>query len=228
MTQQMRLGFFALITVLAMAPTNSMSQADCSAELASIDARIASGKYPDYNVQLAKQMRASLAQMCGLMDESTRAAMFEGFEEILPTKSDAERQADRRARSEELKAARDALKQAEAARPLPADNEVLSAPPTARSIAATFIDRPDDMYHMWAWDWDTFEGKLRVLYSAFPDRVQFALPDWRLYVYVAEIAADGSSEQHMLTSRQASDHAALALRRGHDEILFERRIDRPG
>lgn len=77
------------------------------------------------------------------------------------------------------------------------------------------------------WDMDIHNGNARVLYSTTPSTPQFGLPDWQAYVYVVEIDSGGQATHHLVTSWQASDHAALALRRGHDEIIFQRRIDPP-
>jgi hypothetical protein len=82
-----------------------------------------------------------------------------------------------------------------------------------------------DMFAIW--DMDIHNGNARVLYSTTPSTPQFGQSDWQAYVYVVEIDGYGRTTHRKVTSRQASDHAALALRRGHDEIIFQRRIDRP-
>ena len=68
----------------------------------------------------------------------------------------------------------------------------------------------------------------RMLYTTTPSLPQLGLPDWQQYVYVVEIDRNGEATQRLVTSRQAPDHAALALRRGRPELIFERHIDRPG
>jgi len=212
-----------------MAFTNGALAADCSADIADIEARSATGKYPEYNVNLARQMLASMTQLCGMMDEGTRTAMFDGFEDILPTKSEEERRAERKVKSAEARVAREARKRekAEAVRNKPAVSPVLIAAPTARTVATKLFDRNDVMYHVWIWDWDTYEGDLRVLYSSFPDRTQYGLPDWKFHVYVARMSPSGETSHHLITSKQASDHYGLVLRRGHDEILYHRHVDGP-
>lgn len=209
-----------------------MAQADCSKEIKEIDERIASGNYPDQNVQVAQQLQGSLQQMCAFLDDATKASFMEQVEDILPTKSKEERLAERRARSKELKAQREARKRDKAAAEAQAAlarSDVLSATPTARSNGGQFIDRPDPMYHLWIWDWDTFRDKLRIAYVAFPDRTQLGLPDWKSYIYVVEVAADGAATQHMVTSDQAMfNYGGLAFRRGYDEILFHRRTSEHG
>jgi hypothetical protein len=95
-------------------------------------------------------------------------------------------------------------------------------------LAARLVDRDDIMYHLWIQDWDTYNGNLRVLYTSFPDRTQVSLPDWRHYVYVVEMTPAGDITGHLITSKQASDHSALALRRGYDEVIYQRHVDRPG
>lgn len=215
-----------VVTGLLLAiSTSVLAQADCSAEMNEIDRRIETGNYPARNVQIARQMQQSLGQMCAFMDAGTRASMMEGIEDILPTKSEEERRAERRARSAELKAAREERKareaeesQARAQRVSP----VVRAAATGRRVAATLLDRGEVMYHTWTWDWDVHNGNLRVLYTSRPDRTQFALPDWSLNVYVAEMTPAGEVTHRHIASRQSSDHTALALRRGYDEILFER------
>jgi len=101
-------------------------------------------------------------------------------------------------------------------------NPIVKSAATGKRVAATLLNRGEVMYHTWTWDWDVHNGSLRVLYSSHPDRVQFALPDWSLNVYVAEMTPQGEVTHRHIASRQRSDHAALALRRGHDELLFER------
>jgi hypothetical protein len=214
-----------MVIVGLLVSSQGIAQDDCSAELAEIDRRIATGNYADYNVQMARTMQQGLAQMCSMMDASTRASMMEGIEDLLPTKTEEERQAERRARSAELKVEREARKATEAAEAQARRERVspvVSAAATGRRIAATLLNRGEVMYHTWTWDWDLHNGNLRVLYSSYPDRVQFALPDWSLNVYVAEMTPTGEVTHRHVASRQSSDHTALALRRGHDELLFER------
>jgi hypothetical protein len=206
-----------------------LTAADCSEDVAEIEARIATGKYPEYNVNLARQMLTSMTQLCGMMDEGTRAAMLEGFEDILPTKTEEELRAERKIKAAEAKAAREARKRerAEVERNKPAISPVLLAAPTAKLVATNLFDRDDTMYHVWLWDWDTYEGNLRVLYSSFPDRTQYGLPDWKFHVYVAEMSPSGETSHHLITSKQANDHYGLVLRRGHEEILYHRHVDGP-
>ena len=202
-----------------------MAQSDCSAEIAEIDRRIETGNYPANNVQVARTMQQSMAQMCAMMDAGTRASMMEGIEDLLPTKSEEEREAERRARSAELKAAREARKAREAGEARAREarvSPVVRAPATGRRVAATLLNRGEVMYHTWTWDWDIHNGNLRVLYSSFPDRTQYGLPDWTFNVYVAEMSPGGEVTHRHIASRQRSDHTALALRRGYDELLFER------
>ena len=215
---------------ILLLPLSAMAQADCDQLSVEIEERIASGKYPDFNVQLAQQMLASFTQTCGMMDADTREAMFESFEGILPTKSEEERKTERRERAAKAKAAREARKLAkrEAELNKPPVNPVILAPPTARSVAAQLIDRDDIMFHAWIWDWDIFNGNLRVLYSSYPDRTQYGLPDWKFHVYVAEMTPAGDITHRLITSKQANDHSALAFRRGHDEIIYQRHVNSHG
>ena len=85
------------------------------------------------------------------------------------------------------------------------------------------------MTHLSILDWDNFGGKLRILYITNPDRNQSGGPDWKNYIYVVEVAADGSTMQHLVTSKQENlIFGAIALRAGHDEILLHRRNDNDG
>lgn len=217
------------LLVLSVLPLQAMAQADCSKEIAEIEARMDSGNYPAYNVDMARQMLTSLAPMCGMMDESMKAEFLESFESVLPTKSEEERTAERRARSAEAKAARETRKRAalEAERNKPPVSPVLLAAPTARSVASNLYERDDIMHQFWTWDWDTYEGNLRVLYSTFPSRTQYSLPDWKFHVYVAEMTPGGEITHRLITSKQVNDNFGLALRRGYDEVLFHRKIYAP-
>jgi hypothetical protein len=214
---------FGLFLVLSLLITAALAQSDCSAEVAEIEKRIATGNYPDQNVELARKMRETMKQLCTYTDEATRAEMVE---RILPTKTEEDRRAERKVRSAQAKAERSARKREKQLAEMnkPAVSPVLLAPPTAKSLGAQLVDRDDIMYHAWLWDWDTYKGNLRVLYSSFPDLTQYGLPDWKFHVYVAQMTPAGKVTNHHVSSKQANDHAALALRRGYDEILFVRHV----
>jgi hypothetical protein len=219
-----------LIATIVLLPSLAAAQADCDEIIAEIEQRVATGKYPEHNVMVANSIKTSLPQMCALMDEGTRANIMEQVEELLPTKSEEERRADRRAKTAKAKAAREARKReraaAEAAVVL---SPVLTAAPTARFISGQFIQRPDAMHYLFVRDWDKYRGKLRILYLTSPNRLQAAGPNWTNDIYVAEIAADGTIEQHLITSKKEMFvYSGLALRRGHDEVLFNRRSSRFG
>lgn len=184
---------------------------DCTQEIAAIDARIAgSPDAPAFNLRMAGQMKNALRQGCAFMDADARRGILENLDELLPPHSPEERNA--------------AAITGPAAREFP----VLSAPPTGVRTAGHLYPRDEPMHKLYLYDWDVHEGNLRVLYTTGPSRVQFGLPDWSNYVYVGVMTPTGEARQHLITSRQESDHAALALRRGYDEILFERRVQRPG
>jgi hypothetical protein len=222
--------FLILLVMLVLSPLTAGAEADCSKELAIFDERIASTKGSDLNVQLALQYRSTLEQMCSLLDDAAKQAMLDGLDELLPTKSKDELRAERRARSAEQKALRKARKRAkaQAEQNQPIVSAVLRAPPTAEPLAARFMDRPEDMVRLWIWDWDRSGDKLRVLYTTLPALQQLGRPDWQQYVYVVEMSAEGVARQQLVTSKQAQDHAALALRRGHDEILLQRQPEHRG
>jgi len=215
-----------LLAILVLGPCAVASHAasDCTAQISVIDERIASGAYPQSTVELAMQMRQAIEQMCGYLDEQALNAMVDGINDLLPVKTEEELKAERRARAAELKAERDARARGESTQPAQVA-PVLEAPPTARSLAARFIERADDMAVMLIWDWDHLGNRTRVLYTTSPSLSQLARPDWQDYVYVVELQNDGSSTQHVVTSKHASDRVAVVLRRGHDEIVFQRRSD---
>ena len=78
------------------------------------------------------------------------------------------------------------------------------------------------MDQFYIWDTDLRDDKARLLYTSAPSLPQLGLSDWQQYVYVVEMTPDGQATQTMVASRQAQDHIALALRRGHDVTLFNR------
>ncbi|MGB5576122.1 MAG: hypothetical protein WBM88_01795 [Woeseiaceae bacterium] len=207
----------------------------CQERLKSVDDRIASGKYSAQNVQMAQEMRDSIMQSCALLDEATVGQMLEGFEYLLPTKSEAERQADDDARRAERSEKRDAqraeleLKRAERAErerrealvEKPSVSEVLKRPPTAKSTFGEFIDRDDGMFYVEIEDWDTQEGKVRVLYSTSPSHLQLRSPDKKTHVYVIEADAKGGVKQYHVTASETLGLLAAGLRRGHDEVVLQ-------
>lgn len=231
------------ILIACLLSSAAIAQTDCSEEITEIDRRISTGNYSAQNVQIARQIQSTIRQMCPFLDERKRVAMRETIEGILPTMSEEERQAwqternarelaelpAQRAASAMLKAERDEKRRAarEAELNRPAVSPVLLSPPTGHSLAAQAVTHDDSMNQFWLWDWDVFEGRLRVLYSSFPNTAQFGLPDWQFYVYLTEITAAGEVTHRLITSKQQGDHAALMLRRGFDEILLQRQIDRP-
>ena len=212
----------AVCVAVAM-PALALAQPTCEERLAEIDERIASGNYPDQNVQLARTMRQSMAQMCGMFDEQMLEQMMDGFEDVLPVKTEEEKLAEREAKrrvADTSRAARNAAKAAqEQARP---DSGLDSVAGQGRSVASGFVDRSEDMLNFWIWDWDMHEGKARILYTTHPSLEQQGRPDWQTYTYVVEMTPDGGSTQTLVKSKQVFGHAALALRRGHDEILLQR------
>ncbi len=149
-----------IVSICMMLSVSALAQADCTAELAIFDERIASSHASEQTVQVARQMRENMEQMCAFLDDRTRQSMLDGLEDLMPTKSREERIAEGRARSAELQAAREARKREEeqAERAKPPVSRVILAPPTARSLAARLVDRDDIMYHLWIRDWDTYNG----------------------------------------------------------------------
>jgi hypothetical protein len=221
---------------------------DCSEQLAAIDQRIAGSNAIETRVQVARQLRAALEQSCSVLDERTANEMVARLDQVLPPQQPPEQaQAERRteasldAAKREFQTLQEAIDAQAAAEQTaatrapavrspasPATTAIVRAPPRARSLEAHVIDRAENMTRLSIWDADVLDDRARVLYATGPSLDQLGLPDWRQYVYAVEIARDGQATQHLVTSRQAQDHAALALRRGHDELIFERHVDRPG
>jgi hypothetical protein len=218
-----------LTLIACLLPVSALAQATCEERLAEIDERIASGKYPDYNMQLAKTMRESMAQMCGMFDEQMLDQMMDGFEDVLPVKTEEEKLAERKAKGEVAAASRAARKEAEAARERARPSSGLeNVTRSDRSVASGFIDRDEDMLHFWTWDWDIYKGNARVLYMTQPSRVQYGQPDWTRSVYVVETTPDGRSTQYLITRKQAHERWTVALRRGHDEVILQRLTGQEG
>jgi hypothetical protein len=220
---------YRLVVVLCLLPLGALAQGGCDKELKEIDRRIATGNYPDYNVQLAKTMRDSMAQMCGMFDEQTLAQMMDGFEDVLPVKTEEEKLAEREAKGRAAEASRAVRKQAEAERERSRPSSGLeNVTRSGRSVASDFIDRNEDMLQFWTWDWDVYKSKARVIYMTQPSRVQYGRPDWTRNVYVVESAPDGQSTQYLITRKQAHERWTVALRRGHDEIILQRLAGQEG
>ncbi len=196
-------------------------RADCSAELAEIDRRIATGRHPEEHVRVARQLRSSIEQMCAMLPAEARASMMEGIEDVLPEPSDAARRTEPKTRAAEQQAERSASGAREA-RLAP----VVASLPAARSVAAVSIARDEPMYYTHAWDWTLHEGRLRLLYTSVPDRSQFARPDWRVHVYVAEMTTEGRVTNRRVLGEQSNDMLGFALRRGHDELFRIRQTPR--
>jgi len=219
--------FVSVLIGIGLVPVAALAVGDCSKELAEIDRRLESGNYAEMNVQIAKGIRDSLAGMCGMMDEATLAHMMEGVEEVLPTRTEEEQRAVREAKSAVAEASRAARKAAEASRSAP-DSGIKDVDSSGASVASGFVDRSEDMLRFWIWDWDLHNGNARVLYETLPSRTQLGRPDWRTWVYVVETTPDGKSTQRVITSKQAQENSALALRRGHDEVLLQRGVGAEG
>lgn len=219
----------AAVWIAGVLPALAFAQPTCEERLTEIDERIATGNYPEYNVQMAQTMRDSMAQMCGMFDEQMLDQMMDGFEDVLPVKTEEEKLAERQAKKKLADASGAARKAADAAREQARpDGGLDSVTGQGRSVASGFVDRSEDMLRLWIWDSDIHAGKARVLYETLPSRVQVGRPDWQTYVYVVETTPDGKSMQQLITSKQALENTALALRRGHDEVLLQRRTGPEG
>ena len=205
-----------ILLALIGAPALAHAVDNCSKHLAEIDKRIGSASTSEYNLNLARQIRQSIEQMCPMLDEKSLARMIDGFDAILGVDMDPAQFAPA-FEQQQMAAAPN-----KSPPPKAQSGNLIPPAPTGRSLGARFIDRPEEMGWFNILDVDVLGDKARVLYTSGPTLQQLGLPDWRQYVYVVEMTPDGKSTQTMVTSKQAQDHAALALRRGHDEILFQR------
>jgi len=205
-----------ILLALLCAPALTYALDDCSTQLAEIDKRLESTDESATNIILAMQMRQTIEQMCFMLDEETMSKMLDGIDEVL--KTDLGKMPPATAPVSEPAGA--TTKKSSARN---GDRGSLIPPsPTGRSLGARFIDRPEKMDMFAIWDLDVLDGNARVLYTSGPSLPQLGLPDWQQYVYVVEMTPDGAATQTMVTSKQAQDHAALALRRGYDEVHFQR------
>ncbi|MGB5490346.1 MAG: hypothetical protein WBM76_05910 [Woeseiaceae bacterium] len=228
-------GFLLLVLSACMPSAMALDPDECEARLKSVDDRIASGKYSAQNVQMAQQMRDSILQSCPYLDDATVDKMMEGFENLLPTRSEAERQAASDAKRAERAAQRDIERaeldvrrkeraereQREAAVKPPLVSEVLTRPPTANSLGGEHVDRRDGMYYAKIYDWDLYQDKLRVLYVTNPSRDQYVRDRRQHFVYVIEADANGSVTQHDVTGEPTARVATAGLRRGYDEVILQ-------
>ena len=219
-------------------PAFGLEQADCQERLKSVDERIESGNYPAQNVQMARQFRTMVMQSCAFIDEAQLADMMESVEQLLPTGTEAEQEAAREAKRVERKAelerertemeARRAARDAE--RPggtqLPV-SPILAAPPVGETRVARFVGRDDAMAMVDILDQDRYEGRLRLLYIARPSRDQVRLPQAKNHYYVVEAGSGGDLLQRQVAALPLGRTATAALRRGHDEIIFQYPVDPP-
>lgn len=202
-----------LLLPVLLSAMSAQALEDCSESLAQIDRTIDSARQAGQSVGSAVEMRKSVEQTCAYLDQQTLDGMVEALAAMLPMMSSLDSHLAE-VKSQEKQAA--AQRQPVIEAPLPV------IPESGRSLGGRLNDRPDQMHQFGIWDMDYYEGKARFLYHTRPTREQFASPDWEFVVYVVEVDRQGNPTQRLLTRRQASDHAALALRRGHDEMLLQR------
>ncbi len=102
-------------------PTLVDALEDCGKQLAIIDQRIAQATQSESRLQVARQLRAALAQSCSVLDERTANQMLARLDEVLPPQSPREVQAERRAGAtlEAAKRELQALQKATAAQEAP-------------------------------------------------------------------------------------------------------------
>jgi hypothetical protein len=230
------------VVCCVLLPMNVFAQAACNEVIAEMDRRIATGNYSDQLVNMAQTIRGGILQVCSQINETNESDyanyvedMAVAVEDILQTQSDEERLAARR----ERRAAEDRERErAQAERdkqvpwiPRPAKAPadvvqpqlvfaVLKAAPTAKSVSARFVDRPDNMFNIYFQDHDVFEGRARILYETVPSVPQYNSPDWLVRLYVAEIGTNGVASQRLIVSDKDTGAApSSVLRRGYDEVI---------
>jgi len=239
MQETLAKGIVLAVLTACLSSAMALDQEACQERLKSVDERIESGKYSDQNVQMAKQMRDSIMQSCAYLDEATIAQMMEGFEQLLPTRSEAEREAyeeTRRAEREvqrETQRAAQEVKRAERARaeaerlekasqklPVPV---VLNQPPTGKTRMGRYVDRDDTMPHLTIHDWDHHNGNVRILYESYLSyQTRQAPAHARSYFYVLEANADKVISQHLVAEKPPSEYIVVArLRHGYDEVILQ-------
>jgi hypothetical protein len=206
----------AFLLALIGMPALTYALDDCSVQLAEIDKRLESTDESATNIMLAMQMRQTIEQMCFMLNEETMYKMLEGIDEVL--KTDLGSMPSAAAPAPEPTRAGTRKNSAPKADP----GALIPSAPSGRSLGARFIDRPEKMDMFAIWGMDVLNGNARVLYTSGPSLPQLGLANWQQYVYVVEMTPEGAATQTMVTSKQAQDHAALALRRGHDEVHFQR------
>ncbi len=231
--------------------TGVFAQSDCDELIVEMDRRIATGNYSEQNINGAKMIRSTFKGMCtqigNNLPDDFMGDMQATIDDILPTTAEEERiatQEERRAAKdremEEVQAdmdKREAAIQAEirkkgawsqAEKPTVADlpqpvYAVLNAAPTAKSVVAQFVDRPDNMNNIYFQDRDVFEGRARILYKTVPSVAQFNSPDWSMGLYVAEITINGTTTQQLIVSdKDLVAGKNVVLRRSYDEIVRQR------
>jgi len=225
-----------LISLLLWPACSLAATPDCSEDIAFIDARLA-GQPDDHRRAGVLPMRETLVTHCALMDAAARQRVRDVVARFYPEDPEAARKQRELAEQIAQTQAEADLADAVPGPALPPPNtdvyssvapaKSLSALARGRSLYAQRIHRDEDMHQLTIEDWDLHDGRLRVLYSTSPSLQQFGRDDWQRYLYVVEADADGGAEQRLVTSRQASDQEAVALRRGTDEVLYLRRDQRP-
>lgn len=199
-----------------LCPVAAVAVEDCTPYLAEMDAKIAAAVEAGHNVSMAQQIRESLVQACPYLDAASLRKMVDSLDAMFPAMSEfADLQAQMEAEAENPPAG-----PATSAPRAPSAATVL--PVIGRTLGGRHLDRPDRMNQFGIWDLDVHGGSARVLYHTRPDRLQFAQPDWEFVIYTVVVDRNGDAKQTLITRRQASDHAALALRRGADEVLLQR------
>ncbi len=237
MRRQILRSILLLVLTVGGSPAMALDPEICEERLKSVDERIASGKYPELNVQMAQISRDGIMQSCSILDEAMLDEMLAGFEFTLPTNSEdvreaheraefMERQAEQAAQSAELdeqRAEKDkAIRQARAAQkpPVPV---VLKRPPTGKSTMGQLVARDDAMQDLDIHDWDYFNGNVRVLYETNPATNKENLPGAKRNYYVVEVDDSGNRTRHYVRELPIGEFAVVALRPGHDELVFQLR-----
>ncbi|MGD8418135.1 MAG: hypothetical protein PVH91_13840 [Pseudomonadales bacterium] len=211
-----------LVAACLLAPVSAFALEDCSAYLKEIDAKADAARAGGQDPSMVLEMRESLAASCAYLDEASVRKMVDSIDQLLPA----------------MAAMKQYQQQAAEAAPAPAEREKSAPrrsaaastdlPRTGHSLGGRFVDRPDPMHVFAVWDMDLERGrasgatKARVLYDTRPSLEQAVQPDWEQVIYVVEVDPAGEVVQHLVNREQRTDHAALALRRGAGEVLWQR------
>ena len=205
----------------------------CQDALQDVDARIASGDYPQQKTAIARQIRDGIIQSCAFMDEAALAAMLQNLDQLLPLAAEpvvvspAEKAAERQAQRDEAdrRQAEREKQRAAAQQRLAAEQSLISPivqkSPTANSAKSQLMARQDGMWGASIVDWDIYQDSARVLYRTRPSRQQGQQHNAKHHFYVVMMDANDNIVQHQVVVANPGSYMAAALVRGRDEIVLQ-------